>query len=211
MKKARGRPLKSNEEKVMTKDNESDTESGEEIETEEEKKSCQEFSALIQNIPLLDRELALVCAKELADQFNLIFLDRENIEFSIQCLNSQDKINLTSTIFQLEKENIKRDISSCSQTYKSLPVLLKVTPQTWVHARNSILASAVNALANEKTQPFQKAVSVDQLYSLVQPSFISLLMFASRLLAYSVTHSKLVLNIMGSFIQLVVSKLPEHG
>ena len=94
--------------------------------------------------------MALVCAKELADQFNLIFLDRENIEFSIQCLNSQDKINLTSTIFQLEKENIKRDISSCSQTYKSLPVLLKVTPQTWVHARNSILASAVNALANEK-------------------------------------------------------------
>ena len=199
MKKARGRPLKSIEEKVMTKDNESDTESGEEIETEEEKKSCREFSALIQNIPLLDRELALVCAKELADQFNLIFLDRENIEFSIQCLNSQDKINLTSTIFQLEKENIKRDISSCSQTYKSLPVLLKVTPQTWVHARNSILASAVNALANEKTQPFQKAVSVDQLYSLVQPSFISPLMFASNLLAYSVTRSKLVLNIYGKF------------
>ena len=78
----------------MTKDNESDTESGEEIETEEEKNSCQEFSALIENIPLLDRELALACAKELADQFNLIFLDRENLETSIYCLNSQDKINL---------------------------------------------------------------------------------------------------------------------
>lgn len=42
------------------------TQSGEEIETEEEKNSCQEFSALIENIPLLDRELALACAKELA-------------------------------------------------------------------------------------------------------------------------------------------------
>lgn len=198
-KKARGRPPKSAEEKITTKENESDTESGEEIETEEEKKSCREFSALIQNIPLLERELALVCAKELADQFNLIFLDRENIETSIQCLKSQDKINLTSIIFQLEKENIKKDISSCSQTYKSIPVLLKVTPCAWVHARNSILASAVNALANEKTQPFQKAVSVDQLYSLVQPSFISPLMFASNLLAYSVTRSKLVLNIYGKF------------
>ena len=196
-KKARGRPPKSVEEKVVTKDNESDTESSEEIETEEEKNSCQEFSALIENIPLLDRELALACAMELADQFNLIFLDRENLETSIRCLNSQDKINLTSKIFQLEKENIKKDISSCSQTYKSLPVLFKVTPHTWVHARNSILASAVNALANEKTQPFQKAVSVDQLYSLVQPSFISPLMFASNLLAYSVTRSKLVLNIYG--------------
>ena len=58
-KKARGRPPKSVEEKVVTKDNKSDTESCEEIETEEEKNSCQEFSALIENIPLLDRELAL--------------------------------------------------------------------------------------------------------------------------------------------------------
>lgn len=80
-----------------------------------------------------------------------------------------------------------------------LPVLLKVTPHTWVHARNSILSSAVNALANEKTQPFQKAVNVDQLYSLVQPSFTSPLMFASNLFAYSVTRSKLVLNMYGKF------------
>lgn len=72
-KKARGRPLKRVEEKVaILKDNESDTE---EIETEEEKNSCQQFSALIKNISLLDRELALACAKELADQFNLIFDD----------------------------------------------------------------------------------------------------------------------------------------
>ena len=78
-------------------------------------------------------------------------------------------------------------------------MLLKVTPHKWVHARNSILASAVNPLANEQTQPFQKAVSVHQLYSLVQPSFISPLMFASNLLAYSVTRSKLVLNIYGKF------------
>ena len=150
-------PPKSVEEKVVTKDNKSDTESGEEIETEEEKNSCQEFSALIENIPLLDRELALACATELAYQFNVIFLDRENLETSIRCLNSQDKINLTSKIFQLEKENIKKDISSCSQTYKSLPVLLKVTPHTWVHARNSILASAVNALANEKNSAFSES------------------------------------------------------
>ena len=78
-------------------------------------------------------------------------------------------------------------------------MLLKVTPHKWFHARNSILASAVNALANEKTQPFQKAMSVDQLYSLVQPSFISPLMLASNLFAYSVTRSNLVLNMYGKF------------
>ena len=94
-KKARGRPPKSVEEKVVTKDNESDTESCEEIETEEEKNSCQEFSALIENIPFLDRELALAYATELADQFNLIFLDRENLETSIRCLNTVSYTHLT--------------------------------------------------------------------------------------------------------------------
>jgi len=74
------------------------------------------------------------------------------------------------------------------------PVILKVTPHKWVHARNSILASAVTALANEKSHPFHKAVTVDQLYSLVQPSFISPLMFASNLFAYTLTRSKLNAN-----------------
>ncbi|XP_015769799.1 PREDICTED: uncharacterized protein LOC107348290 [Acropora digitifera] len=40
-----------------------------------------------------------------------------------------------------------------------------------------------------------KAVTVDQLFSLVQPSFISPLLFASNLLIYSVTCSKLDLTV----------------
>ena len=90
----------------MTKDNESDTESSEEIETEQEKNSCQKSSSLIENNLLLDRELALACAKELADQFKLIFLDRENFETTIYCLKSQDKINLTSTILHLQMKKL---------------------------------------------------------------------------------------------------------
>ena len=38
----------------------SDTESGEEIETEHEMDSCQQFRNLMQNVKLMDKELALV-------------------------------------------------------------------------------------------------------------------------------------------------------
>lgn len=200
MKKAREHPPKSVEDKVMTKIMK--------VTQRVVRKLKQKRWSLVKNSEnsVHNAKHSIVCAKELAAQLNPKFLDRENIETYIYCLNSQDKINLTSIIFQVKKENIKRNISSCI-----LPVLLIITPHTRVYDRNSIFASPVDTLANEKAQPFQKAVSVDHLYSLVQPSFISLLMFASRLLVYSVTHSKLVLNIMGSFIQLVVSKLLEHG
>lgn len=106
--KARGRPSKNVRGNTTAKNNGSDTESGGECETAQEKNSCLQFNIMfMQNIPLMDRELAHVCAKKLAEQFNFIFLDRENLESSISCLSSRDKMDLTSTIFLLEKENIK--------------------------------------------------------------------------------------------------------
>ena len=75
--------------------------------------------------------------------------------------------------------------------------MLNVTPHTWIQARNSVLTCAINALSHESAKPVHKAVTVDQLYSIVQPSFVSPLMFATNLLVYSVTRSKLALNIHG--------------
>ncbi|XP_067021906.1 uncharacterized protein [Acropora muricata] len=54
----------------------SDTESGEEFETETERISSLEFKSLIENIPFMDRELAIVCAKKLAETFHFILLDK---------------------------------------------------------------------------------------------------------------------------------------
>jgi len=48
----------------------SNIESGEELETETERKSCLEFKSLIKNIPFMKRELALVCTQKLAESFN---------------------------------------------------------------------------------------------------------------------------------------------
>ena len=173
----------------------SDTESGEEYETETERNSCMEFKSLIENIPLMEMELAMVCAQKLAETFNLIFLDRENIASSVSSLSDRDKIALTQSIFSREKGNIRTDILTCNQTYKSLPVLLKVSPEGWSQSRNPLLACVVNAISNKSTKPVHKAVTIDQLYSLVQPSFISPLLFAANLLIYSVTRSKLALTI----------------
>lgn len=201
-KQGKGRPSKKTSEQrkgeeAAAEKNGSDTESGEESEEEQEKMSCMEFSALMQNIGLMDRELAITGAEKLAEEFNFIFLDRENLASGIKSLSSNDKILLTSSIFSQEKEHIKSDISSCCQTYKCLPSLLKVTPHEWTRARNSILSVAINSLCHENIKPVQKAVTSDQLYSLVQPSYISPFMFATNLLAYSVTRSKLALNMYG--------------
>lgn len=62
IKKARGRLSKNVEENMKAKAAESDTDSGKECETEEEKLSCLEFKELIKNISLLDGDLAIACA-----------------------------------------------------------------------------------------------------------------------------------------------------
>ena len=60
--------------------NGSDTESGEESEEEQEKMSCMEFSALMQNIGLMDRELAIAWAEKLFRQRKLCLCD-QNFKF----------------------------------------------------------------------------------------------------------------------------------
>ena len=198
--KGKGRPRNIPEQPMEWKATEtcgSETESCEESESEQEKKSCQEFSAIMHNIALMEKEEAVTCARKLAESFNFIFLDRDNIVSEINNLSIGDKLLLTSTIFRSEKESVKTDILSCSQTYKNVPAMLNVTPHTWIQARNSVLTCAISALSHENIKPVHKAVTADQLYSLVQPSFVSPLMFATNLLVYSVTRSKLALNIHG--------------
>ena len=145
----------------------------------------------------MEKEEAVTWARKLSESYNFIFLDRDNIVSEISKLSTEDKLLLTSTIFRSEKESVKTDILSCSQTYKNLPAMLNVTPHTWIQARNSVSTCAINALGHESVKPVHKAVTADQLYSIVQPSFVSPLMFATNLLVYSVTRSKLALNIPG--------------
>ena len=145
----------------------------------------------------MEKEEAVTCARKLAENYNFIFLDRNNMLHEINKLSTEDRLLLTSTIFRSERENVKTDILSCNKTYKNLTSMLNVTTHTWIQARNSVLTCAINALSQESVKPVHKAVTVDQLYSIVQPSFVSPLMFATNLLVYSVTRSKLALNIHG--------------
>ena len=149
------------------------------------------------NIKLMDKEMALVCAENLSEQFHFIFLDTENMDAGIKNLTVGDRMLITSAIFNSEKENVKSDIASCSQTHKHLPALLQVTLHGSIHAQNCVLTCAIKSLCPENAKPFERAVATDQLYSLVSPSFVSPLLFATNLLAYSVTRSKLALNING--------------
>ena len=90
------------------------SESGEKSEREHEQNSCQQFSTLMQNIQVTNRELALVHAENLSKQFYFICLGGENFDMSIKNLPVDDRTLITSSIFSLENENVKGDIASCS-------------------------------------------------------------------------------------------------
>ena len=149
----------------------SDTESGEESESNREKDGCLAFNQLMEMLPKLDKELAVALSHKLAENFNFVFFDLDNMNESVTHLNKDSLLKLTDTIFNLQVDNVKRDILSCSQTYKSLPGLLKLQPDSWLEGRNEVLAHAVTALCHSNVKPVQKTVAVDQLYSLVQPSY----------------------------------------
>ena len=176
---------------------ESDTESGRESESEREKDGCLAFNQLLDMLPTLDKDLAVSLSCKLAEHFNFAFCDLDNLNESVAHLNKDTLLKLTETIFNLQTDNVKKDILSCSQTYKSLPGLLKLQPDSWLEGRNEVLAQAVIALCHSNVKPVQKTVAVDQLYSLVQPSYVSPFMFAANLLVYSIARSKLATNIYG--------------
>lgn len=66
----------------------------------------------------------------------------------------------------------------------NLPELLTLHPDNWMQARNDVLSRAINALSHNSTKTVQKPAAVDQLYSLVPPSYVRPFIFAVRLLVY---------------------------
>lgn len=110
---------------------ESDTESGKESESEREKDGCLVFNQLLDMLPKLDRELALTLSHKLTEHFNFVFFDLDHINESEAELNKDTLLKLTDTIYSLQTDNVKKDILSCSQTYRSLPGLLKLQPDSW--------------------------------------------------------------------------------
>ena len=78
-------------------------------------------------LPKLDKELAVALSHKLTEHFNFVFFDLENINESVRDLNKDTLLKLTDTIFNLRQTNdMKKDILSCNQMFKSLPGLLKL-------------------------------------------------------------------------------------
>ena len=50
------------------------------------------------NIVLMEKEEAVTCARNLAEDYNFIFLDRDNMLHEINKLSTEDRLLLTSTI-----------------------------------------------------------------------------------------------------------------
>ena len=59
-------------------------------------------------------------------------MDLDNIDQSVAGVERVTLLQLTDCIFRLEAEKVKKDILSCSQTYKSLPGLFQLRPDSWM-------------------------------------------------------------------------------
>ena len=68
-----------------------------------------------------------------------------------------------------------------------------------MEGRNEVLSHAVGALCHNGIKDVQKTVAVDQLYSFVQPPYVSPFLFGASLLVYSIARSKLAMNIYSKF------------
>ena len=110
----------------------SDTESGKESESESEKDGCLTFNQLMDMLPKLDKELALTLSCKLTEYFNFVFVDLDNIDQSVAGVERVTLLQLTDSIFRLETEKVKKDILSCSQTYKSLAGFLQLRTGSWM-------------------------------------------------------------------------------
>jgi len=108
-------------------------------------------------------------------------------------------------IFRTQTENVRKDIAMCWQTYRNLPGLLTLQPENWMQAKNDVLLCPISALFHKSSKMVQTSVAVDQLYSLVQPSYESPFMFAANLLVYSIARSKLATNVYAHILPAVGS------
>ena len=83
-------------------------------------------------LPKLDKELALTLSCKLTEYFNFVFAYLDNIDQSVAGVEKVTLLQLTDSIFRLETEKVKKDILSCSQTYKSLPGFLQLRTGSWM-------------------------------------------------------------------------------
>ena len=66
----------------------------------------EKFNINIENIPFMNKEMAMVCAQKLAETFHLILLDKDNIDSSVSSLSDRDEIAIIQSVFSMEKGNI---------------------------------------------------------------------------------------------------------
>ena len=96
------------------------------------KDGCLTFNQLMDMLPKLDKELALTLSCKLTEYFNFVFVDLDNIDQSVAGDERVTLLQLTDSVFRLETEKVKKDILSCSQTYKSLAGFLQLRTGSWM-------------------------------------------------------------------------------
>ena len=118
-------------------------------------------------------------------------IDREDVQHPFLCLACQQMLYRVRDATEAEKIEMSKKLHSWRNHIdkNNHDVRPRNVFLLWIQARTSVLIVAINYLCHENIKPVQKAVTMDQI-CLVQPSYLSSMMFATNLLAYLVTCKK---------------------
>lgn len=181
-------------------DVDSDTEScssSDKVESESEQNACIALRTVQKKLHWLDNDTSLVICDTIAKKTGVFVVDPADIRGSINKIPAAILVEVVKEIFEAQKESIKTDISQCKENSKCLSYICEFNVENWLSSRNPIVKAAVDGLTSSRIPPVKQVSAIDHMYSLVQPSFVSPCMFASNLLIYSISRSRMVANVYG--------------
>ena len=107
---------------------------------------------------------------------------------------------LVHEVVHLQKQKMKVDCHSFSQTYKNLETLQDFRAEDWFSRRNSVVKAVVNAIASPDKNYFHRCLALEHLYDLQGVNFVGPCSFMTNIRLLAISNSKLTVNMIGKVL-----------
>ena len=109
--------------------------------------------------------------------------------------------NLAYNLLRGQFYDVLQDTQSFCQTYKNIDIIKNIDREAWLQRRNKVITAVVDGISDLKTSHLQKCLAVEHLYFLAcSDQFVLPFSFLVDLLLFTITNSKLVLNLVSKIL-----------
>ena len=132
--------------------------------------------------------------------------DVDNIIKSFESLDKNDLSRIAFALGRNVSKEIDDDIDSVKFLYKDKNYIQNFDPKTYLNKRNSVLtnfamgAAGINSIDGNEKRSVHLVSSIDCLYKCRNLNYISPLHFATNLIVYNVSGSKLLCNTLAKML-----------